>query len=102
MKYHPLLDTAPSSVASILLTLVGSFLSILGSMYVAVRLHRIKYRDSFSYWRTRHYLLFMLTVANFAAAMSGLISGLFYLVFGRLASVSGCTLSGMTEFWAQQ
>ncbi|KAJ2378455.1 hypothetical protein IW150_000790 [Coemansia sp. RSA 2607] len=102
MKYHPLLDTAPSSVASILLTLVGSFLSTLGSMYVAVRLHRIKYRDSFSYWRTRHYLLFMLTVANFAAAMSGLISGLFYLVFGRLASVSGCTLSGMTEFWAQQ
>ncbi|KAJ1721018.1 hypothetical protein LPJ53_004409 [Coemansia erecta] len=102
MKYHPLLDTAPSSVASILLTLVGSFLSILGCMYVGFRLHRIKYRDSFSYWRTRHYLLFMLTLANFAAALSALISGLFYLVFGRLASVPGCTLSGMTEFWAQQ
>ncbi|KAJ2848066.1 hypothetical protein J3B02_004029 [Coemansia erecta] len=35
-------------------------------------------------------------------SLSALISGFFYLVFGRLASAPGCTISGMTEFWAQQ
>ncbi|KAJ2594306.1 hypothetical protein H4R99_005849 [Coemansia sp. RSA 1722] len=78
------------------------FLSITGCVYVAYRLHRIKYETSFSYWRTRHYLIFILTCTNFAMSLSALISGFFYLVFGRLASVPGCTISGMTEFWAQQ
>ncbi|KAJ2725633.1 hypothetical protein GGI07_001133 [Coemansia sp. Benny D115] len=102
MHYHPLLDTAPSSVASTILTLIGSVLSALGSVYMIHALYRMRCQDSFSYWRTRHYLIFMLALTHLAMSVSSLISLCFFLVFGRLALTGGCTISGMTEYWSQQ
>ncbi|KAJ2122862.1 hypothetical protein IW147_003028 [Coemansia sp. RSA 720] len=34
--------------------------------------------------------------------MAALISGGFFFVYGRIASVAGCTIGGMIELWAQQ
>ncbi|KAJ1943198.1 hypothetical protein GGF37_002755 [Kickxella alabastrina] len=102
MRYHPLLDTAPSSIASTILILLGSFLSLLGCSFILYKLYKLKYQDLFSYWHTRHYLICILAVTNLIMALTALVSAGFYLVFGQLASKAGCTISGMVEFWSQQ
>ncbi|KAJ2711182.1 hypothetical protein H4R19_003369 [Coemansia spiralis] len=101
MRYHPALDGAPSSVSSTVIALVSGSLSTLGCLYILLRLRRLR-TASQRRWHARYYLIFMLAATNMVMALTAVISGGFFLVFGRIALAAGCTISGMVEFWAQQ
>ncbi|KAI9501186.1 hypothetical protein BX070DRAFT_42855 [Coemansia spiralis] len=105
MHYYPILDAAPSSVSSTAVSLAGSLFSLLGSIYVMISLNMLRKNtdaDARKTWQSRHYLIFALACVNFVMSSSALISGSFFLVYGRISSAVGCTIGGMIEFWAQQ
>ncbi|KAJ2764806.1 hypothetical protein IWQ56_004346, partial [Coemansia nantahalensis] len=101
MRYHPALDGAPSSVSSTVIALVGGSLSTLGCLYILLRLRRLRAANQ-RRWHARYYLILMLAATNMVMALTAVISGGFFLVFGRIALAAGCTIGGMVEFWAQQ
>ncbi|KAJ2769873.1 hypothetical protein IWQ57_002917 [Coemansia nantahalensis] len=101
MRYHPALDGAPSSVSSTVTALVGGSLSTLGCLYILLRLRRLRAANQ-RRWHARYYLILMLAATNMVMALTAVISGGFFLVFGRIALAAGCTIGGMVEFWAQQ
>ncbi|KAJ1665777.1 hypothetical protein EV178_002912 [Coemansia sp. RSA 1646] len=111
MGYFSILDAAPSSVSSTAVSLAGSLLSVLGTAFVILNLCILRRRQRRNkseqhipkrQWSPRHYLILALSCVNLISALSGLLSGGVYLVYGRIPSQAGCTASGMFTYWAQQ
>ncbi|KAJ2557463.1 hypothetical protein EV175_001331 [Coemansia sp. RSA 1933] len=102
MSYYSILDAAPSSASSTAVSLAGSLLSVLGTASVLIRLFILRRGKGTQNWATRHYLIMALATANLASSLTALLSGGVFFVYGRIPSQSGCTASGMLEYWAQQ